>query len=441
MSKRGVECVITVDHTAADGSLKFRTSDFQICEGDIMADEYNNLTEPQIEAVFCNTTRLIQLAGSTPAEQFDAVAQNALPGIGVEPIDHASPSGFRTADDQAISHLSPPVNFTNIDTKISWFAGSMPTGPRKTRHVDRIGNHRSTVPLSRGPGTDYLKEKEDPGHRMGNLIELLEKYVPPGRRLYEWMGSLSYLDVCGLMRRENLSQEAIQKLAPAFIRGVRYLDAAARVSYRVDIVKGVLHWANRPLDTKIQKLETVFSGAGWGIWVLSPGGEFYTGSHKTGEFHHSSFLSGEPVKAAGEWQVIDGKIQYITGKTGHYRCNVNALVLALRQLAGMDALKDSAHVLIWENGKACTVPASNFMRDKALQDKCEVWGKNPMFEKVEKNNDPAWKIPNKPGVPAPSPKVGGHRPSQPVIPGSGNGSQQLNTHRNSYQPEDDDYQT
>jgi hypothetical protein len=216
------------------------------------------------------------------------------------------------------------------------------------------------------------------------------------------------------------------------MRGVKYLDAASRISYRVDIQNGVLHWANRRLDTKIQNLQTVFSGIGWGIWVLSPDGDFYTGSHKVGEFHHSSFLSGEPVKAAGEWQVSNGQIDYITGKTGHYRCDVNALLLALRQLAGMRALHAKTKVIIWENSVAVPVPAVDFMKNVALQDHCRAAGRDPLY--------PAQR--NAPNRLQTAPKIGGHRAtSQQVISTTGNGSHQQNSHISSYQPQSSDYQT
>ncbi len=41
-------------------------------------------------------------------------------------------------------------------------------------------------------------------------------------------------------------------------------------------------------------------------------------------FHHSSFLAGAPVKAAGEWLVVDGQVMAITDKTGHYKVQICA---------------------------------------------------------------------------------------------------------------------
>lgn len=335
----------------------------------------------QTERIVRNTRGLIQLAETTPVQCFEGAARNVLPSVNVYGVWDSGNSGFQTSTDRSIAQFSTRVNLAEIDTKIRLFTGLMPTGLRKTAEVNRIGNHRSVVPLFAGGsgncGTDYTMEKLDPAHRMADVIRLFARYAPSNVRLYEWMSSLSYLDVCRLMRDKGMSQNYIQTFAPAFMRGVKYLDAAARISYRVDIAKGILHWGDSPLDTVTQKLETVFSGVGWGIWVLSPNGEFYTASHKTGEFHHSSFLSGEPVKAAGEWQVRNGRIAVITGKTGHYRCGTNALVLALRQLSGMDALPASAKVIVWKNDTATSVLAHAFLKDEKLQSDYTAFGNQP----------------------------------------------------------------
>jgi hypothetical protein len=64
---------------------------------------------------------------------------------------------------------------------------------------------------------------------------------------------------------------------------------------------------------------TAFSGSGWAIFVMSPNRTVYSASHNVGQFHHSSFLAGGPVLAAGEWAVNNGKVVAITAKSGHYK--------------------------------------------------------------------------------------------------------------------------
>ena len=69
---------------------------------------------------------------------------------------------------------------------------------------------------------------------------------------------------------------------------------------------------------------TEFSGQGWGIFVVSPDGRLFGGSHVVGEHHHSSFLGGGMVSAAGEFVVdMAGVLRFITAKSGHYTPTVD----------------------------------------------------------------------------------------------------------------------
>src|SRR5579883_3113233 len=65
--------------------------------------------------------------------------------------------------------------------------------------------------------------------------------------------------------------------------------------------------------------QTHFSGHGWGIFVCSADGKLYVHSHEVNVFHHSTFLAGGSVAAAGEIVIDDGQIKMISCKTGHYR--------------------------------------------------------------------------------------------------------------------------
>ncbi len=85
-----------------------------------------------------------------------------------------------------------------------------------------------------------------------------------------------------------------------------------------------------------QTRRTEFAGAGWAIWVCSgkipsPNGRFesfiFSNTHIAGDFHHSTFLGGAPVMAAGEW-IVDaaGKVCVITAKSGHYKPSPNDML-------------------------------------------------------------------------------------------------------------------
>ena len=79
-------------------------------------------------------------------------------------------------------------------------------------------------------------------------------------------------------------------------------------------------------------LSTVHSGVNFAIWVCSPEGTFYTFRHILSKFHHSTFLSGNRVLAAGEWVVSNGKLLLISHKTGHYAATPINLYRALQLL-------------------------------------------------------------------------------------------------------------
>jgi len=337
--------------------------------------------------------KLLEVAASTPVTSFPLVARatattssNNDDKVYYETEDSSNAghgASFRTSTDRAISKYSGSVSTAAVNTAIRSFVGRMPSGPRKMSEGNSIGFHRARVSLTAA----YMDEKTDPNHRMGDLIREFAAIAPPNVNLFAWMDSLSYFEVCHLMRTQlNKQNGFVKNFAPAFMRGVKYLNAAGRVSYQVMIDDGVLQWGGRSLDTKEQQLETVFSGLGWGIWVLSPEGNFYTASHKKGEFHHSSFLSGEPVKAAGEWRVVNGQIDTLTGKTGHYKCDVAALVFALRKLKSLAALPAAAKVNAWKNGQAAAVGAHEFLNNNALQEQYSSFGSAPLETPVRTNS-------------------------------------------------------
>jgi hypothetical protein len=85
------------------------------------------------------------------------------------------------------------------------------------------------------------------------------------------------------------------------------------------------------LDTS--QMYSKFSGRGWGIFVMDRAGNMYVGRHRVGLFHHSSFLAGKKVAAAGEIRVIDGRIQGITAKSGHYMPGPSETQQVLQELA------------------------------------------------------------------------------------------------------------
>lgn len=55
------------------------------------------------------------------------------------------------------------------------------------------------------------------------------------------------------------------------------------------------------------------------MFVMDQHGNLYASlQQEVGRLHHSSFLRGKPVAGAGELEVHDGVVRFVTRKSGHY---------------------------------------------------------------------------------------------------------------------------
>jgi hypothetical protein len=89
---------------------------------------------------------------------------------------------------------------------------------------------------------------------------------------------------------------------------VIYLNEVDRLKYKVTVKKdGLLY------DSKEELINNPD-----GIYVMDEAGEIYIHTKQVGKFHHSSFLAGGPVAAAGEIKIKDGVIKFIDRSSGHY---------------------------------------------------------------------------------------------------------------------------
>lgn len=120
---------------------------------------------------------------------------------------------------------------------------------------------------------------------------------------------------------------------------VEYLDEAERERYRVVPVRGWLYTTDGiPFDTGA-------ADSGWAnadaraIFVMDAYGNLYaSNTYQVGRFHHSSFLAGAPVAAAGEITVRKGRPTFLSNRSGHYRPRPETLdaVLGVLRDAGVD---------------------------------------------------------------------------------------------------------
>ncbi|MCG8314063.1 MAG: DUF6531 domain-containing protein [Pseudomonadales bacterium] len=106
--------------------------------------------------------------------------------------------------------------------------------------------------------------------------------------------------------------------APAwepFGANVQYLNETERQQYKVKVANGLLTDANGML------LDSADTINGKLMFVMDQNGDIYAGPQRIMEFHHSSFLSGNPVAAAGELEIAHGQILTHSRKSGHYKPN------------------------------------------------------------------------------------------------------------------------
>ncbi|MEQ9309851.1 MAG: hypothetical protein RLN90_10380 [Balneolaceae bacterium] len=103
-------------------------------------------------------------------------------------------------------------------------------------------------------------------------------------------------------------------------RIVKYLKPEELKQYRLHVQSGKLIKADMSVfDSSVAKEDDPVK-RGKAIYVMDKEGRIYASNYPViGEFHHSSFLAGEPVAAAGEIEVKNGKILYINNESGHYK--------------------------------------------------------------------------------------------------------------------------
>ncbi|MFG1648614.1 hypothetical protein ACGFIE_01710 [Micromonospora sp. NPDC049275] len=83
---------------------------------------------------------------------------------------------------------------------------------------------------------------------------------------------------------------------------------------------GVLRSARNGEPFDSSSAQTVFSGNDQAIFVMDRNGNLYASNYqRVGDFHHSTLGNGNPVAAAGELVVKDGRVQYATARSGHYQ--------------------------------------------------------------------------------------------------------------------------
>ncbi|MEM7616793.1 MAG: hypothetical protein AAF195_00240 [Pseudomonadota bacterium] len=115
------------------------------------------------------------------------------------------------------------------------------------------------------------------------------------------------------------------------IRFVSYLTENEREQYKLTIKDGLLYQGDKIFDTT-----KMYSKGENGkvIFIITEKGEIYSAEFCNYEFHHSSFMAGGRVLAAGMIGVKDGKITYLDDNSGHYspgEHNVHQALMIMEQ--------------------------------------------------------------------------------------------------------------
>ena len=146
-------------------------------------------------------------------------------------------------------------------------------------------------------------------------------------------------------------EEILQEIATLSRKGetdlVQYYDMVSRQQFVIEpggdgllhrrvpkMAGSSLYWDQAKYDTTTSSVALHGRPSGVAIWVQGPSGRFYSSTKsETGKFHHSSFLAGRDVKAAGDWRVRDGRLELISAMSGHYEPPLETLQGAVRDLA------------------------------------------------------------------------------------------------------------
>lgn len=108
---------------------------------------------------------------------------------------------------------------------------------------------------------------------------------------------------------------------------VNYLTPAERMKRQITFKDG------KAYDSDGSLFDTGDAYGGRAIFVMDEHGAFYVEKFpEVGEFHHSSFLAGKPVAAAGEIEATEGVITAISDQSGHYKPGLDFTAQAMRAL-------------------------------------------------------------------------------------------------------------
>ncbi|KAG0370852.1 hypothetical protein BGX24_001911 [Mortierella sp. AD032] len=276
-------------------------------------------------------------------------------------IDHQSQEGSTrgTVDpNQSSSSLSPPAP-NDGKTRWAWRRAEF-LGSRLGKGSNGVSTEEALVLL-----TEHWLEMSDKKHRYGSNLKVYHEH---------WLGKDTSQNFFFWLDKGEGKEVDIEEKPRAQLeeQRVRYLQEHERSEYAVKVIDGLLYYKQSGLpvhtlpksikegdevdisqvlpdanehdseETRLEK-KRIRNKAKF-IYVTDPQGVLYIAQKVKGQFHHSSFLGGGTVCAAGGIIVNQGKLIKINPKSGHYRPGQRHFVRLLRFLEAMGISLDGVTV-------------------------------------------------------------------------------------------------
>ncbi|KAG0359139.1 hypothetical protein BGZ54_010095 [Gamsiella multidivaricata] len=248
--------------------------------------------------------------------------------------DHHQAASPATPEDPNQALPASPQTPNESKTRWAWRRAEF-LGSRLGKGSVGVSTEEALVLL-----TEHWLEMSDKKHRYGSNLKPYHEYwleQETSQNFFYWLDKGEGKDVDLEERpRARLDEQRVQ-----------YLQAHERQQYAVHVVDGLLFYkiSGHPvhtLPTSVQAGDDVdvsqvlpdsndhddeatrlekkrIRNKSKFIYVTDPQGTLYVAQKVKGQFHHSSFLGGGTVCAAGGIIVNRGKLIKINPKSGHYR--------------------------------------------------------------------------------------------------------------------------
>jgi len=163
----------------------------------------------------------------------------------------------------------------------------------------------------------------------GSKSEALDSSLPPSGLKGRLRNVYKTIDLPSEYDGENLGLRPENKGSH-----VEYCSISERQALEVFVKNGLLvDRHGKLIDTRGASRALSTAPPHMAIFVMDTNGRIYQFKYPFAtKFHHSSFLAGAAVAAAGEIQIFDGEIKRISARSGHYKPTTAHVRQALREL-------------------------------------------------------------------------------------------------------------